>query len=250
MIWNPTTTGRNNATGEAIWGGKHAIYITNFKYDAYYGGTDTVKKLLKVAESLGPIVNNPRKRDLYRNIMWVGNVLKTFGVNLLPIKDGIIPTTTTVKMRVRKPYSRYIHLNHTPSTLRNFGFPLYSFSTKGLAPSVNDKNTSVNALDLIRIVPNPYYAYSGYEANRLDNKVKFTNLPKKCDITIFSLDGTLIRRLTKDDALRTYLDWDLKNAKSVPIASGMYLIHVKSEGIGEVVLKWFGAMKPLDVSTF
>jgi len=30
----------------------------------------------------------------------------------------------------------------------------------------------------------------------------------------------------------------------------MYLIHVKADGIGETVLKWFGAMRPLDITTY
>lgn len=40
---------------------------------------------------------------------------------------------------------------------------------------------------------------------------------------------------------------DLKNAKGIPIASGMYLIHIKSDE-GERILKWFGVTRPFDTN--
>ncbi len=58
----------------------------------------------------------------------------------------------------------------------------------------------------------------------------------------------MIRQLVKDNANVSYIDWDIRNAKGLPIASGMYLIHVNAEGIGETVIRWFGAMRPLDVT--
>ena len=95
-----------------------------------------------------------------------------------------------------------------------------------------------------------YYAYSKYEESRLDNKVKIVNLPDQCTITIYSVNGTLIRQYSKDDNSQTYIDWDLKNFKFVPIASGVYLIHVEVPEVGEVVLKWFGALRPTDLDSF
>jgi len=58
-----------------------------------------------------------------------------------------------------------------------------------------------------------------------------------------------VRTLTKDDS-RTFIDWDLKNQKNVPIASGVYLIHVNVPDVGEKVIKWFGAIRPIDVDQF
>ena len=46
------------------------------------------------------------------------------------------------------------------------------------------------------------------------------------------------------------LDWDLKNHKNVPIAGGVYIIHVDVPGIGQKVLKWFGVMRPIDLDNF
>lgn len=170
-----------------------------------------------------------------------------------------IPTTTTVQLRVTKPYlSKFI-------TGENLGFPLYRFSTATLAPGVNDTEVASSALDLIRVVPNPYYAYSAYETSSIDNNVKITNLPPQCTVSIFTLDGTLVRRFERDVSTDntaggelnakesntdTALDWDLKNEKNVPLASGMYIVHIDAGPLGEKTIKWFGVMRPIDLDTF
>ncbi len=127
--------------------------------------------------------------------------------------------------------------------------PYYTFSTADIQTVVDDNDAAVNALDLINIVPNPYYAYSGYEKTTLDNLVKITNLPEQCTVTIYTLNGTLIRKFKKDDT-KTSLDWDLKNQARIPIASGLYIIHVDVPNVGEKVLKWFGVMRPIDLESY
>jgi len=126
---------------------------------------------------------------------------------------------------------------------------LYTFNTNDLMTLKGNADIAKGALDLIKAVPNPYYAYSAYERSNLDNIVKVTNLPQTCTISIYTVNGTLVRTLTKDDS-RTFIDWDLKNQKNVPIASGVYLIHVNVPDVGEKVIKWFGAIRPIDVDQF
>lgn len=242
MIWNPTSTVLDNS-GNVIFGGKHYVYILNSKYDEGKTFVDTLKTNGTVAIA-------------YRRMMWVGLPTLTPGFNLLSINDGLIPTETRLKFRVESPYRRQAD---TSVNVRNSGLPIFGFSTKGIAPKPltdggNQYNNDKQALlDRIRVVPNPYYGYTGYERNRLDTRVKFTNLPNRATITIYSLDGTLIRKIEHVNSEATtqgYEDWDIRNMKGLQIASGMYLIHVKAEGIGETVIKWFGAMRPTDVTTY
>jgi hypothetical protein len=68
-------------------------------------------------------------------------------------------------------------------------------------------------------------------------------------VSIYNLSGTLIRFYNKADPI-TYLDWDLKNNKNIPIASGTYIIHIKTPEGGEKILKWFGVMRPVDLDNF
>ena len=106
------------------------------------------------------------------------------------------------------------------------------------------------ALNEIRVVPNPYYAYSAYERGQLDNVVKITNLPDVANIKIYNLAGTLIRSYSKSSSDVQYVDWDLKNAANISIASGVYIVHVEVPGVGEKIIKWFGVMRPIDLNNF
>lgn len=133
------------------------------------------------------------------------------------------------------------------------GAPTYTFSTDGLAVKTNVKSTAQSALDLIRVAPNPYYAYSSYEVSQTDNRVKIINLPSRADVSIFTLNGTLIRTFSVDfrnvqgqSSVNT-IDWDLTSATGLPIASGSYLIHVDAKELGSRTVKFFCVTRPLDV---
>ena len=108
---------------------------------------------------------------------------------------------------------------------------------------------ALDACSLINVVPNPYYAYSNYEFDKLDNVVKIVNLPDVCNVNIYTVNGTLVRSYKKDSP-STSIDWDLKNYKRIPVASGVYLIHVEVPGICERVVKWFGVVRPPDLDEF
>ena len=127
--------------------------------------------------------------------------------------------------------------------------PTYSFNTDNIVAVTGDNVVAQEALDMINIVPNPYYGYSSYEVNQLDNRVKITNLPKRATIKIFTVSGTEVRTLNKDNSM-TSIDWDLKNNFGIPIASGLYVIHINAPGVGEKVIKWYGALRPIDLDTF
>ncbi|MDG1146828.1 MAG: T9SS type A sorting domain-containing protein, partial [Crocinitomicaceae bacterium] len=103
-----------------------------------------------------------------------------------------------------------------------------------------------SALDLINVVPNPYYAYSQYERNRLDTRVKITNLPERCTVNIYNTQGKLVKSFKKDSP-STFIDWLLVNNKNIPVTSGVYLIHVSAEGVGEVIVKSFVSMRQTDL---
>ncbi len=131
----------------------------------------------------------------------------------------------------------------------NNGLPLYRFNTDNVKRTLDPK-VAEDALEEIEVVPNPYYAYSEYEGGRLEYLVKVVNLPVTCTVTIYNVNGTLVRTFEKDDETITSVDWDLKNQDGIIIASGVYLIHVEAPGIGERVLKWFGVLRPLDLNSF
>jgi hypothetical protein len=67
------------------------------------------------------------------------------------------------------------------------------------------------------------------------------------------MSGKLIRtfkvdRTSENSDQRIYsIDWDMKNSKAIPIASGVYLIHVEVPGIGETIIKFFGGVRQVDL---
>ncbi|MEM9022828.1 MAG: T9SS type A sorting domain-containing protein, partial [Bacteroidota bacterium] len=133
---------------------------------------------------------------------------------------------------------------------QNGGLPLYNFSLDGLQVINNDNALLDDALEDINIVPNPYYAFSDYEADALDNRVRIINLPRVANVNIYTVNGTLVRAFKKDDPTITSLDWDLKNTANIPIASGVYIVHVEVPGVGEKILKWFGLARTIDLDSF
>ena len=102
------------------------------------------------------------------------------------------------------------------------------------------------ALKMINIVPNPYLAYSEYERNRLDSRIKITNLPERCYISIYNMQGKLVKDFKKDNP-NTYQDWLLINNVGIPISSGIYLVRVEIPGVGARVLKAFIAIRQQDL---
>ena len=113
------------------------------------------------------------------------------------------------------------------------------------------KSYQDSILSRISVVPNPYYSYSTYETlSQLETKVRFINVPEHSIISIYTVDGTLVRRLGPTSGSATTLDWDLHNHDGIPIAGGVYLIHFKVPGIGERVVKWFGTMRQVDLDSF
>jgi hypothetical protein len=259
MMWNPTTGMFNFISDEVYWGGKHAVFVFgNMKRSG--GATSTNMPSYDEGVYLEDNLVNGSSGTMnkaWRSCMWVGMPMLDFSMIGETWNDpyGFIKTDVKVRLRVSKSYEKYATKGYytTPiadtANAENAWYPLYRFTTTDIATELSNNDTAVSALDIINVVPNPYYAYSSYETNPLDNRIKITNLPDICTINIYSTSGTLVRTFKKDSPI-TSVDWDLKNHVGIPIASGVYIIHVDVPGVGERVLKWFGAMRPPILENF
>jgi len=282
MLFNPTSSiyeppfnPVNNIV--PLFGGKHYIYIMGsgdfirssgqdtlaFRFGAYDAG-----KTLGLA--LDTINNNTQLYDVqgalvYASCMWVSIPLAVPGQEWLS-------NEVRVKINIVRPYQRYFNGKPLPAKYNNAenkNYPMYSFSTKSIATTYGNEEQAKRDLDLIKVVPNPYYAFAvgaGYERTPLDTRVKITNIPNKCIVTIYNVSGTLIRQYkvdhsgitlprgstsNEDTDAKTSIDWDLKNHAGIPIAGGVYLIHVKDQTTGdERIVKWFGSLRIEDFKEF
>ncbi|MGE5458161.1 MAG: hypothetical protein ACM3RX_07385 [Methanococcaceae archaeon] len=116
-------------------------------------------------------------------------------------------------------------------------------------PPTSDKNIPVG------VYPNPYYgnAYWDGKSERL-RKIYFYNLPVKCEITIYTLAGDIVKRISHDSNsngsdlrwFETYSKdgaqimsggehaWDVISDNDQAIASGLYLFSVKDNSTGDI----------------
>lgn len=252
MLWNPTDR-LVDGVGTPLMGGMHPVYIFSEEIrtkNGYLGGGDFPAYIPSVGENdatnelkvaLDDIIANPninsKKSNFYRHIGWISYPLAESGYDINP---NNLPTDVTIKIRVNKEYKNYT------ATGKNNGRPMYSWNMDDISTETGSADRLAEVLDIINVVPNPYYAYSKYERSRLDTRVKITNLPEVCTVKIFSVNGKLVRTFKKDSPV-TSLDWDLNNHQGIPVAGGVYLIHVDVPGVGEKIVKFFGGMRQVDL---
>lgn len=125
----------------------------------------------------------------------------------------------------------------------------FSLSTAGLGARAETQEEQIADLAEIGISPNPYKGASAYEVSQLVDQVRFTNMPNQATIRVFSLNGTLITTLEKNSSAKSF-SWDLTTEEGLPIASGMYLVHVDVPGLGERIIKFGVIKKRVQLNTF
>jgi hypothetical protein len=109
----------------------------------------------------------------------------------------------------------------------------YTFSTSRLVQ--NNAALAKANLANIRVVPNPYYTRSRYELNQFNRMIRFTNLPERATIRIFSLSGELVRTLEKTDPTSSVVTWDVLTENRLPVGSGVYIYHIDAPGVGSTI---------------
>ena len=252
MQWNPTDRLVSNV-GTPLMGGMHPVYVFSYKQKTINGfsngfdfpayipsegeneSTNFLRNKWLTVESTTATSTevNTAKREMYGSLSWVSYPMLNFGQSLLS-------TDVTIKLRINKEYKNYV------GSGENGGKPMYGWSMDDIATKVGSQDQLKEALAMINVVPNPYLAFSEYERNKLDNRVKITNLPERCTIRIYTSNGKLVKTMKKDSPL-TYQDWTLTNHVDIPVSGGMYLIHVEVPNVGERVLKAFIAMRMVDL---
>jgi len=109
----------------------------------------------------------------------------------------------------------------------------------------NELDQSPDDIANVYVFPNPYRNDGGYRVFGLEGrgqedrsrdrvrKVTFANLPARCTIRIFSLDGDLIKEIRHDfdpsNPNSSYHEWDLVTRNVQMIVSGLYYWTVENE---------------------
>ncbi len=265
MLFNPTKRNldldnqildKNIFVGEGenltpVMGGKHYVFVLDHRSSKF----QTLKQFDMPAYDAGRYasqsIDSMPDQIVFAQSGFFGDIMYT-GIPMGVVGEDWLSTEAKIKIRISKPYEKgYAKMpldTVYPGMDINNYYPMYEFTTKGLETEYDVAEKEQTDLDAISVVPNPYYAYSAYEHNAMDNRVKITNLPKQCTVTIYNIAGNKIKQFKKDTPVTT-IEWDLKNFASVPIAGGIYYFHIKSSK-GDRVVKWFCITRIPDLNSF
>ncbi|MFP4459351.1 MAG: hypothetical protein ACLFSQ_07175 [Candidatus Zixiibacteriota bacterium] len=146
----------------------------------------------------------------------------------------------------------------------------YGKLSEGLKPLESNKKNNAkwvvpvgdgSLIEGIYVWPNPYrvdgnyYGESGLWAEgtptstwtEYSRGIHFVNLPSKCTIRIFTLDGDVVDQFTHDDTKPGTVQggetWDMINRNDQSIVSGIYLYSVEDAETGENTLGKFVIIK-------
>ena len=102
---------------------------------------------------------------------------------------------------------------------------------------------SSNDLDKIKVVPNPFISNSNYFNESPGNSlIRFTHLPQRCTISIYTISGEFVTTITHDDDFDGSEWWDVRNGRGEEIAPGLY-IYVVETPTGEKKIDKFAVVR-------
>lgn len=230
LLYNPSVNDSNN----------HFIILTNMPYDM----EDEFSEFQYIMDSVFFDQTSTRSNSYgatYQDLFtWIGTLKLNEEFEELPEEER---GDVRVKLRVNKSYM----------ATENGIHPEWSFKLKG--NSLYTKKRMKEELMDIRIVPNPYILGSNYEKSLDERIVKITHLPPQRKISIFTASGSLVKTFNdsysdlESDINSATQVWDMRNDEGKLINSGVYLIHIESEGVGEIVRKFIFIKRDEDLSS-
>ena len=121
----------------------------------------------------------------------------------------------------------------------------YQYLENGRGQSSNDKNfvtlkSGPNAPpsfeQQVRVIPNPYMVSSPFNESQTTRKLRFTNLPENCKITIYTISGEeVVSFRSNEDNMHADCEditsgscyWDMRTINNQEVAPGLYLFSVE-----------------------
>ncbi len=200
-----------------------------------------------------------------------------------PYPSTLIPDSADASELTEDGYFKYYEYEFTIDNLLptvyywlnvtafDYGSPQSGLEALETSKTINSKqlyplNTSedVAALGLdVFVYPNPYrietddqtYITRGFEGRdsewnnpdpERERLLHFANLPAKCTISIYSLDGDLVRKLVHDmdpsDPMASHETWDMVTRNTQSVVSGLYYWTVEDPN-GETQIGKFVVIK-------
>jgi hypothetical protein len=112
----------------------------------------------------------------------------------------------------------------------------YEFSTQSFGKFIKSEYD----LSDVKVVPNPYIIRADWDPNKFNRRVKFTHLPEKCTLRIFTISGLLVKTIDHDGTTEVggtsgagFHSWNLRDENDLDVPSGVYLFQVKDDDTGD-----------------
>lgn len=86
-----------------------------------------------------------------------------------------------------------------------------------------------STLKEIKVVPNPYLVRSRFNETPMDRKLRFTHLPQKCRITIYTITGEVVTTIDHESVYDGNAWWDMRSGNGDVIGPGLYIYFVETE---------------------
>jgi len=196
-------------------------------------GDDTGMEMIRLDESEWKIVNGDTFQYMFVDQDVTDGLEYTYSV--VSYDMGVEPTYT----------SKFVHIGNGQyeSVLdTNYSNPNEWANPDGYASIENSKGTTIldrnfvqafpgiqprENLSKVNVVPNPYIVRSNFKETEFLRRIRFTNLPTKCKIKIFTLSGELVADLSHESVTSGNEWWDMRTVNNQEIAPGLYLYHIQ-----------------------
>ena len=84
-------------------------------------------------------------------------------------------------------------------------------------------------LSEVGVVPNPYIVRSGFKESEYIRQIRFTNLPERCEIKIYTVSGEYVSTIVHDNPESGNEWWDMRTINNQEVAPGLYLFYVNQK---------------------
>ena len=89
-------------------------------------------------------------------------------------------------------------------------------------------NSTQNMSNNINVVPNPYFVHSNFNETEYKRQIRFTHLPEKCKISIFTISGEKVVTFDHEDENDGNHWWNLRTLNNQEVAPGLYIFAVEN----------------------
>ena len=158
----------------------------------------------------------------YSIVAYDMGVEPTYVTRYLPLEDGQFKTVIDTNFSNPNEWANpdgYASIENSKGTTildRNF-----TIVYPGIQPQ--------NNLNDVKVVPNPYFSRSKFKESEFERRIRFTNLPKKCRINIFTISGELIFQIDHENEFSGNAWWDMRTLNNQEVAPGLYLYHIENQ---------------------